>query len=276
MKLCVILLVGAFALQTSSKIDEFVEENVQRPIVTETPAGIHVTLGEREPRIFSNVVPDCKLVSYPNNGSDYENNEDIVLIVEAETPGPRQLIVAKLNLQVDHDYITIFVWRNNQFERVTRYSSWASGSSQDPIDVPHGRALIHFTSDESGTAPGFAVFFTAPESSAESNLRNNCGTLSHPHNLGYYGLNEDVVYLIDPVTPGPTEIAFTFFEVNWLGTDFVRVFVWQNNEFELVGAYHGSNLPPAVITVPRGRALISFVSTGRYVDRGFRAAWYNA
>ena len=86
------------------------------PILTEvTPGKFLVKFGDRELTPLSTHEEDCGVISYPLDSGDYENYEDIVILVNPQTPGPRDISFIRFDTEQGYDYVSVFVWQNNQF-----------------------------------------------------------------------------------------------------------------------------------------------------------------
>jgi len=91
-------------------------EDLVLPTLTEvTPGKFIVKFGERELTPLNTHEDDCGFISYPANGDNYENNEDIVILVNPQTPGLRDIVFTNFNTESGYDVVRVFVWEDNQF-----------------------------------------------------------------------------------------------------------------------------------------------------------------
>lgn len=149
------------------------------------------------------------------------------------------------------------------------------GSFEGP-DVPGDvsssgdKVLVTFTSDATGTAPGWLLSYTSEVAvycSGMANMTSQTDTFSDGSGNRDYHNGTTCMWMIDP--PGATSLTLCFLSFNTEEDhDLVKIFDLQTQE--LLATYSGS-FNPDPVTSPSGRMFVTFSSNATVTAPGWEA-----
>ena len=194
----------------------------------------------------------------PNAGGDL--SEKIIIITWEQ-----------LDLAQD-DYLTIYDGENEESPVLAQYTA---DSQPQEIQSTGAKVFIRFTtSPTSETAQGFMLNFKIK--AVKTCNANETTTLTDPEGTFEDGSGENYFYpnsnycrwMIEPENATNLTITFNYFETE-TGKDIVKIYDAETVKTvaTLSGFYSPSNLP--TVTVPSGRALVTFSSDNTVNAKGF-------
>jgi len=228
---------------------------------------------ELMPECIDETLTDASASVDDNTGSDdYMNNADCRKLIQPVGATEITLTFTEFNLEDGNDYIRIYDGTSTTDPLLAELTGT---NLPGAITSGGGNMLIHFTSNESIRAPGWAASYTSNAPSCgpclEETFTATSGALGDNSCDEDYMNDTDCQKLIQPEGADYIILNFTEFDLE-AGYDFVRVYDGTSTSDPLLGSFSGSSLP-GTITSTGGSMLVHFISDYSVTADGWQAEY---
>ncbi|KPL13657.1 MAG: hypothetical protein AMS26_13590 [Bacteroides sp. SM23_62] len=206
-----------------------------------------------------------------SSDADYENFADCRKLIQVPDADYINLVFTEFNIDEGHDYVRVY---DGTSTGDVLLGEFTGTSLPAMVTSTGGSMLVHFTSDNSITGPGWRAEFISEKiesactnetfTDESGNIDDNSGDLD-------YGINADCRKLIVPGDVMNITLTFTEFALED-GNDYVRVYDGSTTGDDLLGEFTGKSLPDP-ITSSGGSMLIHFTSNGSVSASGWAASY---
>jgi cubilin len=202
---------------------------------------------------------------------NYANNADCRKLIQVPDADYINLIFTEFSMDQGNDYVRIY---DGPSTGDLLLGEFTGTSLPDVVTSSGGSMLVHFTTDNSITGPGWNADYTSGKFTAscvdetfttKSGIFNdNSGDLNYPSNA-------DCQKLIAPGDAYNITLTFTEFDLE-NGNDFVRIYDGSTTGDALLGEFSGTSLPDPV-TSSGSTMLIHFTSNSNVQASGWEASY---
>ena len=207
---------------------------------------------------------------------DYQNNTNCTYIIAPTNGKSVTLTVAALNTEENADFLRIYNGDpNNGGELLKEYSGTTFNPSESVYSAT-GVAYVTFQSNDSITAPGWKLIFTAKrftQCNTNRTLTDPSGTFTDGSEEEEYASDANCRWTIAPNNASWVRIAFPEFDIR--DEDFVNVYKGTStSDLTLLGTYNNGAYPPSSITNTTGGVIrVEFISDCYLQNDGFSVEW---
>jgi hypothetical protein len=204
---------------------------------------------------------------------DYGNNADCSWQINPVGANSISLNFAEFDLGAG-DALTVY---DGGDANAPVLATLTGNSLPSQITSTDGLLFLQFTTDGSGTAPGWSLDYA-------SSFMNFCtgtqvfttaeGDLEDGSDVENYGNLSDCSWLIQPVNAMDITLTFTSFDTED-GTDFLTVFDGQDENAPVLGNFSGGAIPPSVMSTG-GSMFIRFTSDNLVRRDGWAASYISS
>ena len=208
-----------------------------------------------------------------SGSGDYGDNSDCKWLIQPSGATSVTLSFSAFATENNFDFVKVY---DGSTTTATLLGSFSGTTVPSSITSTGGTLLVHFTSDGSTGASGWAASYTSTSGSV-----NGCsgsttflaatGSFSDGSGTSNYGNNGQCDWLIQPVGATSITLDFNSFDTEF-NYDYVKVYDGPNTSSTLMAAYSGSSIP-ASLTSTGGSMLVEFVTNGSNTAGGWDATY---
>jgi hypothetical protein len=201
---------------------------------------------------------------------NYTDNQDATWLIDLQASGDSIVSISLSFTQFDltaGDTLKVFDGATTGDPLIGAYTSI---TAPQQINSTGDVMLVTFTSNTSGTAPGFYAEYVANRAvycSGLTTFTEPYGTLSDGSGTFNYHNNSYCTWYIKPQSPGTITLTFDAFESEQ-EMDFLAIFDGNTK----IGEYSGSELPGQVVATS-GTMFIAWMTDGNTNAQGWRATY---
>jgi len=230
------------------------------------------TSGE-DPICFNEIITDESGIVDDNSGDgDYMINADCEKLIMPEDVSNITLTFTEFVLENGNDYVLVYDGPTTGDELLGEFTGTTLPAS---VTSSGGSMLIHFTSNGSDNASGWAASYTSIPSLCgpcrNKTFAEPAGSLSDNSCDENYDNFADCRKLIQVPDADYIDLVFTEFNIE-AGYDYVRVYDGPTSGDALLGEFTGTSLP-GTITSSQGSMLIYFISDHSTEHSGWSAEY---
>ena len=200
--------------------------------------------------------------------NDYANNNNCKWLISPAGVASITLTFENFNTISGKDLVKVY---DGSDETAPLLGTFSGSTIPSPVTSTGGSMFIVFTSDASGTAPGWFANYTSVMpifcTSTGTTYITSSGAVSDGSGSAKYNNNTMCRYYISPSNATSLTLTFTSFNTE-SGKDLVKVYA--QNPTSLLGTYSGASIP-SPITSSTGAMLIIFSSDAQNVADGWAA-----
>ena len=207
---------------------------------------------------------------------DYQNNTNCTYIIAPTNGKSVTIVLVDLNTEENADFLRIYNGDPNNGGALLREFSGTSFNPTESVYIPTGVAYINFQTNESGTAPGWKLRFSAQRKIkciSTTNLTAAEGTFADGSGEEEYASDASCRWNIKPKNASWVSLSFPEFDIS--REDHINVYKGTSvDDLTLFGSYNNDILPPNTITNFTGNVIqVEFLSDCYLQEDGFTATW---
>ena len=206
---------------------------------------------------------------------DYQNNTNCTYIIAPDNGKSVTLTVAQLNTEANADFLRIYDGDPENGGNLLKEYSGTTYNSSESVYSPTGVAYVTFQTNDSVTAPGWKLRFTAKRrvQCQSQTFTEPEGSFSDGSEENDYASDANCRWTIAPENATWVRLSFSEFDIS--PEDCISVYKGTStSDLTLVGSYSNNSRPPASITNATGGIIkVIFDSDNHLQNAGFTASW---